>query len=182
MKKQILIALIAVFIPSLAFGGSAIMKPKPIINDTLTPDNPNWTGITYDGHPLRYGSDAIGANINYLTQVVISSEKDGSFTVQLYSKGLASSAFLAAKNNSTANNPTLGVTSISFQDSGIVIPRSLYSHSIFTEVTLNWSWSIITVFKLNAGQGAAFKSSFTTWSAGKFPFTAASGSATYYWK
>lgn len=183
MKKLLLILAVSFLLPQTVFAGSAIMKgPKPA--STLIQDNPTWTGQTYSGFPIKYGSDAIGLNLNYITQVVTIQEKNGTTTLQVYSRGMASEGFTNAKANSTAVNDPIGIPSITFQDSGIVMPRSTYSYSTFTEVTLNWSWQIISVFKLTSAEAANFMTQFNTWKVGKLPLTAGggNGNVTYYYK
>lgn len=125
MKKVILIAgmILATIVPVFASG---YLAPKPPIQDVLIADKAGWTGLKYNGLPINGGSDAIGTNINYLAQIIIYGNEDGSSSVQIMARGFAPSAYSGGLTE-ISDNTFIGINTVTFQDSGIVMPKSLYS-------------------------------------------------------
>ncbi len=178
MKKLFLTALILSLTVS-AYAGSMIMKPKPNIQDILTPDNPSWTGLEYNGSPILAGSDVIGNNVNYIYQIATITNVD--MKVQVYLRAFAPSAYYAALANLN-NTSALGDEGKVFQDSGIVFSRSAYLSIMKTPTTQDWSWQIILTYNVPQANIAQFNSDLSAWVVGKLPNKSSRGTTVYYWK
>lgn len=182
MKKIIIGLLWATLLAGSAYAGSAIMRPKPQIQDVLTPDVSGWTGVKYNGVPVNAGPDAIGHNVNYIYQVTMIANTINNLRVQIYMRAFAPLAYSMALNNLSAVNSALGITGIKFQDSGIVMPRAMYFNMMKTATTLDWSWQIILSYDVPASEATAFKNDLVQWVVGKLPQHSSNGTTTYYWK
>lgn len=182
MKKLILAAVITWFTVYSAYAMGGIMKPKPVIQDVLTADNATWSGLKYQGVPVKKGSDAIGHNVNYIYQVTTITNANGTMRFQVYLRAFAPSAYTVAVNELNKNNPALGYTTYTFQDSGIVIPLANYVNLMSSPTTIDWSWNLILSYDIPAQDVTAFKVAMSAWIVGKLPQKATSGNTSYYWK
>lgn len=180
MKNLILtVAIILASINPVFASGS--FAPKPVVKDVLIQDNASWTGLKYQGLPINVGADAIGTNINYIAQVIIYANANGSSDIHIMTRGFAPSAYsggLAEFNDHTF----IGINSINFQDSGIVMPLNLFITKSNADRTSNWSWQITTVYHTDADTTEFFKNSMDLWIVGKSFLASSSGANYYYYK
>lgn len=180
MKKL----LITIFILNLSLSAfaSGVLPPGKCSfpsNAPLTPDS--GSGLSYFGQPIKWGTDGVGFNANYIDQVYIKLNSDGSSRVQINVVGKNTASYNFCKSDSSTG--AIGISTITFQDSGIVMPKSASSKPLNRDVDVaTCNWLIVGVFNLNALQTSEFRSGFSTWNQGKLPKTQISSTEEYYWK
>lgn len=181
MGKKILSLTVAVFmlaVPAFAMGGRSdcpVFNGSPLIND-----DSSWSGIKYGGLPVRWGTDAVGYNSNYIFQVYIETKANGSSMVQIFTGGKPTLAFNSSKLNN-ASGP-IGVSTITFQDSGIVMPKANYSSTMLQPTNLSCTWNITGVYYLNPQETVDFKNGFSAWNSNKLPNSSGDANHRYYYK
>jgi len=182
MKKLFLTVLILSLSYS-AYASGGILNPnKPKVEDKLTPDNNNWMGIKYQGIPTRAGVDATGHNINYIEQLATLTLPNGVTRLQIYLSAFAPVAYQAALQDLDKPSGTLAVGAVTFQDSGIIAPKSLYYNTMKKEIGLDYKWTLILSYDVPSTQASALKTALNSWVVGKLPKTSVSGNTTFYFK
>ena len=107
------------------------LNPNPPVADpgVLIADNPSWSGLAYNGSPALFGRDAVGTNINYMTDIILT---HSTRRVDIKMKGygdLSFGAWAVSYATRDSNNVGVNTTLAEYQDSGIVVNRKYFKFS-----------------------------------------------------